>query len=83
MSILKYCKLTSSLPNPNGPLSDKIPSKAIELANAEVEKVSHLSQEQAGKKARGPISTPCLILSPSQCSEVGKMAAKQGVTELC
>ena len=37
------CKPTLSLPYPNGPLSDK--TKAIELANAEVEKVSHLSKE--------------------------------------
>ena len=39
------CKPTSSLPYPNGPLSDKT-SKAIELVNAEVEKVSHLSKER-------------------------------------
>ena len=83
MSIFKYCKPTSLLPNPSGPLSDKIPSKAIELANAEVEKVSYLSQEQAGKKVHGPISTPYLILSPSQRFEVGKRAAEHGVMELC
>ena len=46
MLILKYCKPTSSLPNPSGPLIEKIPSKAIELANAKVEKFSHLSKEQ-------------------------------------
>ena len=40
------CKPTSLLPYPNGPFSDKISSKAIELANAKVEKVSHLSKEQ-------------------------------------
>ena len=39
------CKPTLSLPYPNGPLSDKT-SKAIELANAEIEKVSHLSKER-------------------------------------
>ena len=83
MLILKYCKPTSLLPNPSGPLSNKIPSKVIELANAEVKKVSHLSQEQAGKKARGPISTPYLILSPSQRFEVAKRAAKHGGMELC
>ena len=38
------CKPTSSLPYPNGPLSDN--SKAIELVNADVEKVSHLSKER-------------------------------------
>ena len=43
--ILKYFKpvtLSSSsnfltLPDPNGPLSEKVPAKAIELAKAEVE----------------------------------------------
>ena len=34
--IRMYCKPTSSLPNSNGPLSEKISSKAIKLANAEV-----------------------------------------------
>ena len=63
MSILKYCKRTLSLPNLNGPLSDKISSKAIELTNAEVEKVSHLSKEQAGKKALSSRLTPYLLLS--------------------
>ena len=80
MSILKYCKPTSSLPNPNGPLSNKISSKAIELANAEVEKVSHLSKEQVCKKPRGPRSTSYLILSPAQQFELGKRAAEHGVT---
>ena len=80
MSILKYCKPTSSLPNPNGPLSDKISSKAIELANAEVEKVSHLSKEQVCKKPCGPRSTSYLILSPAQQFELGKRAAEHGVT---
>ena len=80
MSILKYCKPTSSLPNPNGPLSDKISSKAFVLANAEVEKISHLSKEQVCKKARGPRSTPYLILSPAQQFKVGKRAAEHGVT---
>ena len=41
--ILKYCKLISSLPNSIGPLSEKKSSKAIELANAEVEKNLHLN----------------------------------------
>ena len=43
---LKYCTPTSLLPYLNGALSDKISSKAIELVNAEVERVSHLNKEQ-------------------------------------
>ena len=46
MLILEYFKPTLSFPYPNGPLSDKISSKAIELVNAEVERVSYLSKEQ-------------------------------------
>ena len=61
-------------------LSDKIPFKAIELANAEVEKVSHLIHEQASKKACDPRLTPYFILSPSQHFEVGKRAAEYRVT---
>ena len=80
MLILKYCKPISSLPNPNGPLSEKISSKAIELANAEVEKISHLSKEQASEKTRGPRPNKYLILSPAQRFEVGKRAAEHGVT---
>ena len=70
----------SSLPNPNGPLSEKIYSKAIELANAEVEKISHLSKEQASEKTRSPRPNKYLILSPAQRFEVGKRAAEHGVT---
>ena len=65
------------MPNPNGPLSDNISSKTIELANAAIEKVSHLSKD---KKAHVPRSTPHLILSPAQRFEVGQRATKHGVT---
>ena len=74
--ILKYCKPVksscscSSLPEPNGSLSKKVPSKAIELANAEV---TSLKEEPRG---RGPY----LILTPAQRFEVGKQAAEHGVT---
>ena len=38
LSILDYFEVTSSksFPNPRGPLSNRIPSAAIELANREV-----------------------------------------------
>ena len=81
MSILKYCKLVPSLPNPTGPSSAKISLKAIELANAEVEKVSPLSKDE-DKKTRGPRATPYLILSPARHFEVGKRAAEHGVTSM-
>ena len=53
------CKPTSSLPYPNGPLSDNT-SKAIELANAEIEKVSHLSKERYTS-----IYLPLIIRNPT------------------
>ena len=76
--ILKYCKpakfscLSSSLslPEPNSSLNKKVPSKAIELANAEV---TSLKEEP---RVRGPY----LILTPAQQFEVGKRAAEHGVT---
>ena len=76
--ILKYCKpaksscssSSSSLLEPNGSLSEKVPSKAIELANA---KVTSLKEEPCG---RGPY----LIFTPAQRFEVGKQAAEHGVT---
>ena len=76
--ILKYCKpvksssSSSDLPEPSGSLSKKVLSKAIELANAEIEK---LKEEPRG---RGPYS----FLTPSQRFEVGKRAAEHGVTAL-
>ena len=68
--ILKYCKPVKSscsssslsLPEPNGSLSNKVPSKAIELANAEV---TSLKEEPRG---RGPY----LILTPAQRFKIGK-----------
>lgn len=39
MALLKYFKKSSLLPNPEGPLSDQVPSKAILSANKEVEKL--------------------------------------------
>ena len=50
-SILKYCQpvrsscpsSSPSLPEPNGLLSKKVPSKAIELANTEVAKLKEPS----------------------------------------
>ena len=59
-----------SLPEPNGSLSKKVPSKAIEMANSEVTKL----KEQP--RGRGSY----LILTPAQRFEIGKRAAEHGVT---
>jgi len=62
VGILKYFKpvksswSSTSLPKPKGSLSEKVPSKAIELANAEVTKLNKQPRD------RGPY----LILTPAQ-----------------
>jgi len=74
--ILKYFKpvksswSSTSLPEPRGSLSEKVPSKAIELANTEVTK---LNEQLHG---RGPY----LILTPVQRFKIGKRSAEDGVT---
>lgn len=49
MVLLKYFKKSTVLPNPNGPLSDRMPSSAIISANKEVE--SLLTQGQDGSSS--------------------------------
>ena len=61
------------LPEPSSSLSNVVPPKAIEMANAEVVKVKN-------KAPRGGRSVPYLILTPAQRYEVGKRAAEHGVT---
>ena len=63
---------SSKMPDPNGPLSKKVPSIAIELANS---KVSELMD-----KPRGSPRSPYLILTPAQRFEVGKQAVEHRVT---
>ena len=81
MSILQYFKkqekTTSlsedNLPDPKGPLSEKIPSKAIFTAN---QKVMEVLEKQGEKSVRGHYHT----LTPAQKLTVGKMAAEFGTT---
>ena len=74
--ILEYFKAvqTSSssspnLPDPDGPLSRKVPAKAIELANAKVSEAIEKPHTRA----------PYLYLTPGQRYEVGMRAAEYGV----
>ena len=77
--ILKYFKpvgsssssTTQTLPDPDGPLSERVPAKAIELVSTEV--------KQSKESPRGQ-RPPYLILTPSQCYEVGRRASEHGVT---
>jgi len=73
-SIFKYFKpvessssfTTQTLPDPDGPLNEKVPAKAIDLANAEVEQLE--ASPCSGHRL------PYLILTPAQryvvCPEV-------------
>ena len=78
MSRLQYFKKqekTSSpsgdnLPDPTGPLSEKIPSKAIVTAN---QKVMEVLEKQGGKSIRGHYHT----LTPAQKLTVGNVVAVQ------
>ena len=71
MSILKYLKRVpvpiqdEGLPEPSSSLSNVVPPKAIEMANAEVVKVKN-------KAPHGARSVPYLILTPAQRYEVSK-----------
>jgi len=79
-SILKYFRpvrsssslTTQTLPDPAGPLSEKVPAKAIKLANTEV--------EQLEASPHGRHRSPYLILTPAQQYEVGKRASEHGIT---
>ena len=78
MSILRYMrplKQKSDLPNPMGPLSEKVPSSAISAANKNVTKALNDAQERK-KRTRGPY----LSLTPAQKYEIEKRAAKHGIT---
>ena len=76
MSILKYFphvpKPSDDLPDPNGPLSSKLASPAIQQANNHVSPVI----ERQASGGRGAYS----ILTPSQRFQVGKRASEHGVT---
>ena len=89
MSILKYFsavkkskgddKLDSSsttLPDPHGPLSEKVPTEVIASANAAVAKVITKGEASRTKKQKGPY----LYLTDVQRYEVGKRAAECGTT---
>ena len=82
MSILSYLKVISKspsdqkhsdLPDPTGPLSEKIPSSTIATVNA---KVTSAVERPAGAGSRGPYSH----LTPEQKYRIGKRAAEFGVT---
>lgn len=74
---MKQEKTTSpsgdNLPDPTGPLSEKILSKAIVTAN---QIVTEVLEKQGGKSVRGHYHTS----TPAQKLSVGKRAAEHGTT---
>ena len=83
MSILQYSakKQVGSLPNPEGTLSNVIPSAAIKSVNSEVKKVmdqGHPSSRVSRKETRK--GKKCRIYSPRERAEIGKLACNIGAT---
>ena len=75
MALYRYFKVHSAdsiLPDPRGPLSNKVPSTAIASANEEVKNVV---QQQAKLRARGPYTK----FTAEQRAAIGKRAAEHGV----
>ena len=50
MALLKYLKKSSLLPNPDGPLSEQMPTSSIASANKEVESLLNSDNELCGSK---------------------------------
>ena len=74
MGLLKYFRPVEpneDLPNPNGKLSEKIPSSSIAQANSVVRK---RLEQQHGKRG------PYVALAPAQRFLIGKRAAENGNT---
>ena len=80
MSILKYfhpVKQKPDLPDPNGPLSQSLPSTAIAAANVKVtDALNEAEVKKSASRTRGTYS----FLTSAQKYEVGKRAAEHGVT---
>jgi transposase-like protein len=77
MALFKYLKKTATdcpLPDPEGPLSIRVPSSAIKTANQEV--VTVIQEEGSRKKKRGPYKN----YTAKEKAKVAKRAVECGVT---
>jgi len=70
----QLCSSSTSLPDPRGPLSEKMPPETIASANASVAKA--IAKGEKSRKQKGPY----LYLTDAQRYEVGKRAAENGTT---
>ena len=74
MVLYRYFKVHSAdsiLPDPRGPLSNKVPSTAIASAN----EVKNVAQQPAKLRARGPYTK----FTAEQRAAIGKRAAEHGI----
>ena len=87
--LLRYFKLknqkeplSSHLPDPNGPLSQKIPSSGIASANACVSKLPIVDSDTGeGSSTSTPFTRGSyVVLTRAQKFEIGKRAAENGTT---
>ncbi len=76
MALYKYFKKNSVLPNPDGPLSTRVPPSAIAEANKQVQPL--IENDSASKKSgkRGQY----LVYTDEEKCKIGKRAAEMGVT---
>ena len=81
MALLKYFKKATVLPNPEGPLSDRMPSAAISAANKEVKElvVSECDASGSNLPTRKP-QGQYLSYMDEEKVRVAKRAAEFGVT---
>ena len=81
MSILEYFKVTSSksFPNPKGPLSNRIPSAAIESVNSEVRAVLNKNLPESANSPKGKKPR---VYSPKERAELGKLAVDIGAIHI-
>ena len=71
MALLIYFKGEKSLPDPQSPLIETVPSTLIEEANKEI---------KAESDKCGNVYAPYMVATPEQKAKVGKYAAENGTT---
>ena len=64
--LLKYLREKAVLPNPNGPLSDHMPSAAISSANKEVKDLVNATPSDSRKRG------PCQNYKDEEKAQIGK-----------
>ena len=72
MSLHRYFKISSKLPDPNGPLSETIPSETIKEANKSMEQ--SIQNGSTLKRSRGTY----LKFTPVQQAQAAKYAVENG-----